>query len=72
MSSTSHMTAWDAIMQITEADNPNMPVVALVKGEGVECYNHVTDKDDYVDFEKESAIVNFIVRNGVLYVEVDL
>lgn len=69
---TSRMNVWDAIMELAASDKPQMPVRARVTGRQVECYNHNTDMEDYVDFEKESSVINFVEYNGVMYVEVEL
>ena len=51
------MTVYELIQELAQFP-PDESIIVEVVGEQVSVYNHRTDMDDYVDFEKSSRVLD--------------
>ena len=65
------MKVYELIQELAQFA-PDAPVSVDVVGEQVSVYNHRTDDDDYVDFEKSSLVLDVAARDGQAVIEVDI
>ena len=66
------MTVYEMIQELAQFP-PDSRVVVEVTGEQVSVYNHKTDSDDYVDFEKSSIVLDVVTnRKGEAVIGVDI
>lgn len=65
------MTVYELIQELSQYP-ADARIVADITGEQVSVYNHKTDSDDYVDFEKSSRVIDVVQRNGEVLIEVDI
>ena len=66
------MTVYEMIQELAQFP-PDSRVVVEVTGEHVSVYNHKTDSDEYVDFEKSSIVLDVVTnRKGEAVIGVDI
>lgn len=66
------MTVYEMIQELAQFP-PDERVIVEVTGEQVSVYNHKTDTDDYVDFEKSSRVFDVVQgRSGEAVIGVDI
>ena len=66
------MTVYEMIQELAQFP-PDSRVVVEVTGEQVSVYNHKTDSDEYVDFEKSSIVLDVVTnRKGEAVIGVDI